>query len=115
MKNKKIVIGTIAIAILIGGILFTQDVCLAAITAPSGTGLPSGTIAGSISKIIATLAKFIGGLSVLMIVIGGIMYISSGGDSGKVDMAKNTIIYSVIGLIVALLAWIIVKSVIGAI
>ena len=115
MKNKKITVGVITIAMLVGGILFAQDACLAAITAPSGTGLPSGTIVSSISKIIKTLAEFVGGLSVLMIVISGIMYISSGGDSGRVETAKSMLLYSIIGLIVALLAWVIVKSVIGAV
>ena len=116
MKNKKITIGVITIAMLIGGMLFAQDACFAgAITAPTQTGLPSGSIAGSISSIIKTLATFIGGLSVLMIVISGIMYMSSGGDSSKVETAKNMLIYSIVGLVVALLAWVIVSATITAI
>ncbi len=118
MKNKKIVVGVIAIAMLIGGILFAQDACFAgAITAPTGTGLTttSTSIAAAISSIIKKLATFIGGLSVLMIVVSGIMYMVSGGDSGKVETAKNTLMYSIVGLVVALLAWVIVKTVIGAV
>ncbi len=116
MKNKKIVVGVIVIVMLMGGVLFIQDTCLAgAITAPTGTDLPSGTIVNSISSIIKTLAAFIGGLSVLMIVISGIMYMSSGGDSNKVETAKNMLIYSIAGLVVALLAWIIVNATITAI
>jgi hypothetical protein len=54
----------------------------------------------------------LGGIAVIMIVIGGIKYATSGGDSSGVSSAKNTILYSVIGLVVALLAWGIVTLVI---
>ena len=113
MKNKKVIGSVFAWMLLLGGgILFTQDVCLAAITAPGGTTLPTGTIVGSITNIIKTLATFVGGLSVLMIVISGVMYMASGGDSSRVETAKSMLIYSIVGLVVALLAWVIVSSVI---
>ena len=115
MKNKKVIAGVVTSMSLVVGVLVVQDVCLAAITAPGGTGLPAGTITDSITKIIKTLATFVGGLSVLMIIISGIMYMSSGGDSGRVDTAKNMLIYSIVGLVVALLAWVIVNSVISGI
>ena len=44
-----------------------------------------------------------------MIIYGGFRYITSGGDSGKVTGAKNTIIYAVIGLVIVVLAQVIVK------
>jgi len=113
MKNKKIIAGSLLSIMLVFGVLFVQDICLAAITAPGGTGLQEGTIAGSITKMISILLEFVGGLSVLMIVISGIMYISSGGDSSKTETAKNMLTYSIIGLVVALIAWIIVNTVIG--
>lgn len=112
MKNKKVVAGVFASMMLVFGVLFVQDVCLAAITAPTGTGLPGGTIAGAITKIIKILVAFVGGLSVLMIVVSGVMYVSSGGDSGRTETAKNILLYSIAGLVVALIAWVVVNTVI---
>lgn len=56
---------------------------------------------------------FVGILAVIMIIAGGIRYVISTGDSSKVKAAKDTIMYSVVGLIVALLAWTIVSYVIS--
>ena len=46
-----------------------------------------------------------------MIIIGGIQYSTSAGDSGKVKKAKDTILYGIIGLVIALLAFAIVNFV----
>jgi hypothetical protein len=40
-----------------------------------------------------------------MIVIGGLRYVISGGDASQVQAAKNTILYAIIGIIIALLAY----------
>ena len=55
----------------------------------------------------------LGAISVLMIVIGGIRYTISQGDSSAVASAKNTILYAVIGLVVAMMAGAIVQFVTG--
>ncbi len=77
-----------------------------------GAGGSSADIAGIIQKIITFLLGFVGGLSVLMIIVAGIMYITSGGDEGRVDTAKKWLTYAIVGLVVALLGWVIVKTVI---
>jgi len=64
-----------------------------------------------IKTVINALLFIVGAISILMIIIGGILYVVSQGDSGSVTKAKNTILYSVIGLIVALLAYAIVNFV----
>ncbi len=46
----------------------------------------------------------VGVASVIMIIIGGIRFVTSGGDSTKVNSARNTIIYAIVGIFVALLA-----------
>ncbi len=51
----------------------------------------------------------IGAISVLMLIYGGIRYTISGGDSKAVTDAKNTILYAIIGIVVALLAYAIVN------
>lgn len=55
-----------------------------------------------------------GAVAVIMIIIGGFRYVTAGGDSGSVTAAKNTILYAVIGLIVALLAYAIVNFVVDS-
>ena len=57
----------------------------------------------------------IGILSVIMLIFGGIKYATSGGDANKVTSAKNTIMYAIIGLVVAFFAWAIVNWVITSI
>ena len=58
-----------------------------------------------IQKIVNVLLFIIGTVSVIMIIIGGIRYTTSNGDSNQVTAAKNTILYAVIGVIVSLLAF----------
>ncbi len=62
-------------------------------------------------KILTIVLQILGGVAVIMIVIGGIRYTLSNGDASKVKSAKDTILYSVIGLVVALLAGVIVALV----
>ncbi len=52
-------------------------------------------------------------LAVLFVVIGGLRYTASGGDPKAMQEAKNTILYAVVGLIVAILAEVIVTFVLG--
>ena len=66
-----------------------------------------------IGNIVKTMLFLVGVLSVIMIIYGGIQYVISAGDSGKVAKAKNTIIYAVVGLIVAILSYAIVNFVIS--
>ncbi len=60
-----------------------------------------------------TLLTIAGIISVIMIIVGGIMYSLSAGDSGKATKAKDTILYSVIGLVITMLAYAIVTFVTG--
>ncbi len=57
----------------------------------------------------------VGALSVIMLIWGGIRYTTSAGDSNKVQAAKNTVLYAIVGLVVAILAYAIVNMVIGKI
>jgi hypothetical protein len=64
-----------------------------------------------VSNLTNTLLFIVGILAVLGIIIGGIYYVTSAGESSNVTKAKNTILYSVIGLIVSVLAFAIVRFV----
>jgi multisubunit Na+/H+ antiporter MnhB subunit len=70
---------------------------------------------GSIFTTVVNVLLFvIGAISVIMLIIGGIRYTVSAGDSTNVTAAKNTIMYALIGLVVAFLAFAIVNWVLGA-
>lgn len=64
-------------------------------------------------NIINILLFVIGLIAVLMIIIGGIRYVVSGGDQSAITGAKNTILYAVVGLVVAMLAFAIVNFVVS--
>ncbi|MCL2280842.1 pilin [Candidatus Saccharibacteria bacterium] len=68
-----------------------------------------GDITSIIHTVINAMLFIVGILAVIMIVFAGIRYVTSAGDKGKVDAAKNTIIYSVVGLIVSVIAFALVQ------
>lgn len=55
----------------------------------------------------------IGAVAVIMLIVGGFRYVVSGGDSSSVETAKNTILYAIVGLVVAFLAYAAVNFLIG--
>lgn len=80
------------------------------------TGQKDSRSAGDLAKDFVNIMLFaVGILAVIMLIWGGIRYILSGGDSGAVSSAKKTILYAVVGLIVAILAYAIVNFVITTI
>lgn len=82
-----------------------------------GSSCPDDDPAESVNTIIATVINIfslvVGVVSVIMIIIGGLKYITSGGDSGNVQGAKNTILYAIIGLVIVALAQVIVRFVLS--
>lgn len=65
------------------------------------------------AKIVNLLSIVVGVVAVIMIIFGGFRYITSGGDSGNVSTAKNTLIYAIVGLIIVALAQFIVHFVLN--
>lgn len=69
-----------------------------------------GEQAGDVVKtVVNVLLYIIGVVSVLMIIIGGIMYATSAGEAGRIKTAKDTILYAIVGLAVAFFAFAIVN------
>jgi hypothetical protein len=81
----------------------------------SSAGVTAGaTNVNSIIKTVINVFSFVVGVvAVIMIIVGGFRYITSGGDSGNISSAKNTIIYAIIGLVVVALAQFIVQFVLN--
>lgn len=69
---------------------------------------------GIFKKVTDVLLFIIGAVAVIMLVIGGIRYTVSGGDQAAVTAAKNTILYAIVGIIVAILAYAVIGFVTGS-
>ena len=84
------------------------------ITTATTADMENKSIAGEgglISILINFLLWAVGILSVAMIIFSGFRYITSAGDAAKTKSAQTALTYSIVGLIVAVLAWVIVKMV----
>lgn len=66
---------------------------------------------GIFSTVVNILLFIVGVLSVIMLIIGGLRYVVSGGNQTAVTGAKNTILYAIVGLVVALIAYAVVNFV----
>jgi len=74
-------------------------------------GDPAKSVNSIIATVINVLSLVVGVASVIMIIIGGLRYVTSAGDSNSVNGAKNTILYAIIGLVVVVMAQVIVQFV----
>lgn len=66
---------------------------------------------GVFRTITNVLLFVLGAISVIMIIIGGLRYVVSGGNATSVTAAKNTILYAIVGVVVALLAYAVINFV----
>jgi type IV secretion system pilin len=82
-------------------------------TQPNYISIPTITVGHGISTIISILSFVAGVLSVVFLIIGGIRYSTSEGQSQKLAQAKQTITFAVVGLAVSILATLIVDFVIA--
>lgn len=69
----------------------------------------------SITTILTAVIAVLGIVCVVFIILGGITYMTSSGDAGKVKKGRDTIIYGIIGLVICVLAFAIVNFVIARI
>lgn len=73
----------------------------------------------SVNSIIRTVISFlsfiIGFIAVIMVIIGGLKYVTSNGDANSISSAKNTILYALIGLVIVALAQVIVRFVLNTV
>ncbi len=69
-----------------------------------GKEINSG-LTGIFSTVVNILLFLVGAVAVIMLVIGGFRYVTSNGDQNAVSGAKNTILYAIIGIVVAFMAY----------
>ena len=123
---KTTIVGGLLLLGLVGTTLLTASSAGAAACTGSPTecakqgvgesgGKGQGTVDTRVKDIVNLLIYVVGIIAVIMIVVGGLRYVLSGGDASGISGAKNTILYAVVGLVVAILAYAIVNFAIGAV
>ena len=80
--------------------------------AAQGNGMQTAELPKLVKNIINVILYAVGIVAVVMMILGGFQYITSSGDAAKVTKAKNTILYGIVGLVIAILAYAIVNFVI---
>lgn len=94
------------------------EICDGVAAAGGGTGCTPGsgpTVQSVVAKVVNILSFVVGVVAVIMVIVGGIKYVTSSGDSNNVNSAKNTILYAIVGLVVAVMAQILVKYVLNTV
>src|SRR5579884_1294923 len=88
-------------------------VCEGAGLGAGNCATPQGTpdINHTITLVVNVLSWVVGIAAVIMVIVGGLRFVTSGGDATKAAGARSTILYAIIGLVVVALAQVIVKFV----
>lgn len=109
-REKCVALGTLSVSAFLLP-LFAR----AQLVMPPNPGLSTATSAEEVViRIALFLTAIIGTLAVVVIVVAGIMYMTSAGDENRAAAAKRALTYAVVGLFVALVAWVIVNAVSNA-
>jgi hypothetical protein len=81
-------------------------------TCATPTGVPSTLSIGGLFGTVANVLIFgVGAISVIVLIIGGLRYVVSAGNAAQVQGAKNTILYAIVGIVVAVAAYALVNFV----
>ena len=106
---KKLLKIILPVLLIVGAVAFVAAPEVSALTLREGAeaarcdGCPSDLFGdtGAFKQVTNTILYIVGIVAVIMLIIGGIKYVVSGGDSKKVTDAKNTVLYAIIGLVIA--------------
>ena len=125
---KKTIFWIVAISslVLLGSAIFGSDAmaqvgaggAISGINSARGDGVPDNLASGDdsiIRRVINLMLYAVGVISVIMLIYGGFRYVISGGQKESVTAAKNTILYAIVGLIISIFSYAIVKFVISAV
>ncbi|MFA5755475.1 MAG: hypothetical protein WC909_03960 [Candidatus Paceibacterota bacterium] len=103
-----LILGTLLVAVPI----LTSETCLAAYDFATGTIEIIGSD-GILSKALSFFLNAVIFIGIMMVVYAGYRYMTSGGDSTKVQAALQNIIYALVGIAIAILAKILINFVIN--
>jgi len=115
MKKYALFILVFAFAFSLASVAFAQDPVPSTGILPPGFTLDNpgevgaitdqATLTATILRLISWFAWIIALAAVVMGLYAGILFITAGGDSGKVETARNILLYAIIGIVVAIVAF----------
>lgn len=106
LKNNKIFLKFAGISLLI-----VPYLARAQYEHPTGSGLPEGILGDIIINVMNWLLVLVGIVGVISFVIAGILYLTAAGDDSKAKTAKQAMTYSIVGMVVALMGYVIIQAV----
>ena len=123
IKPKKFIIAALFVVLLTGGLLFLMNVAHAQTTTavpdlglqPVGNslGLPTTDLRLVIARIIRTALGLLGIVALVLVLYGGFVWMTAGGDDEKVSQAKKILLNAIIGLVIILSSYAIASFVIN--
>ncbi len=98
-------------SLFIALLIFFPLVASAQWNLPDSQGLPTAPIYAIIESVLMWLLSILGFIAIIAFAISGIMYLTAAGDESQIDKAKKAMTYSIIGVVVALMGYIIIQAV----
>ncbi|NCA93791.1 MAG: hypothetical protein EOM84_01290 [Sphingobacteriia bacterium] len=120
MKTKQIICGLFLSAFLVVPVLTSAQwvggidsdgFYGGGLATAQGSKLPDGSISDIVLSVMLWILVLLGFLGVIGFVIAGIIYLTSAGDDNRIGTAKKAMLYSIIGVIVGLMGYVIIKAV----
>ncbi len=108
-KTKNILAATLLMTVLIIPFVVSAQVNLGNVGTDSK--LTNTSISTLITKAMQWLLYIFGFVAVIAFIIAGFMYLTAAGDESKIKTAKNAMIWSIVGIVVALAGLIIITAV----
>jgi hypothetical protein len=116
LTQAAIVMGLTVLGLTIFGALPVHAALINPDDVPSNVSEATGG-QGSARELIKTILNFflgfLGLLAVIMIIFGGMLYVSAAGDQGKIDKGKKILMYAIMGIVIILLSFAIVNTILG--
>lgn len=107
-KIKRIAYGAASAGLLAPALVLAQ-------WNPGGTSaqadLPEGTIWDIIGNLMKWLLGLVGFIGIIGFAIAGVLYLTAAGDESRIDKAKSAMLYSIIGVIVALVGFVAIQAI----
>lgn len=100
--NKKIIFAVIFLTLI-----SVSGVALAGVTNPSSFE----TFPALLKNIVTEVGKLIVTLGAIMIIVAGILYLTSAGNPGRMETAKKALTYAIVGIVIGLAASAIVNTI----
>ncbi len=112
-KFKTAIYGAMSLALVAAPTLASAKWNTAGLKNSEQSGLPKGGILEIAGRTMNWLLALVGFIGIIGFVIAGILYLTAAGDEDRIEQAKKAMMYSIIGVIVALIGFVIIQAVTG--